>query len=53
MPFILQPMLRRVLPNKCVNSIPEFLGLQEQQLNDKEANLGFISFMAAQSQTED
>lgn len=46
-PVALQPVLGSVLLDKVVDAVPEVVGLQQQQLDDEVANLGFVVLVAA------
>lgn len=45
-PVTLQPVLRSILLDKVIDSIPEVIRLEQQQLNDEVADLSFIAFVA-------
>ena len=47
-PVRLRPVLRRVLFHKVADSRPELIGLQNQELDDEEPNLGLVAFVAPQ-----
>lgn len=46
-PVALQPVLRGVLLDEVVDSVPEVVGLQQQQLDDEVADLRLVALMAA------
>lgn len=46
-PVALQPVLGGVFLDEVVDTVPEVIGLQEQQLDDEVADLGFVVLMAA------
>lgn len=46
-PVALQPVLRRILLDKIVDSVPEVVGLQQQQLDYEITNLSLVALMAA------
>lgn len=45
-PVTLQPVLRGILLHKIIDSVPEVVGLQQQQLNYEVADLRLIALMA-------
>lgn len=45
-PVTLQPVLRRVLLDEIVYSVPEVVWFQQQQLNYEVTNLSLIALMA-------
>lgn len=45
-PVTLQPVLRSVLLDKIVDSVPEVVGLQQQQLDYEVTNLSLVALMA-------
>lgn len=46
-PVALQPVLRCVLLDKVIDSVPEVVGLQQQQLDYEVTNLSLIALVAA------
>lgn len=46
-PVTLQPVFRSVLLDKIVDSVPEVVGLQQQQLDYKVTDLSFVTLVAA------
>lgn len=47
-PIVLPPVIGRVVLGKLLNSVAEFMRLQQQQLNDVETNLTFAAFVIPQ-----
>ena len=45
-PVALQPVLGSVLLDKIVDSVPEVVGLQQQQLDDEIADLSLVALVA-------
>lgn len=45
-PVALQPVLRRVLLDKIIDSVPEVVGLQQQQLDYEVTHLSLIALVA-------
>lgn len=45
-PVALQPVLRSVLLHKIIDSVPEVVGFEQQQLNYEVANLSLVIFVA-------
>lgn len=52
-PVTLQPVLRCVLLDKIVDSVPEVVGLQQQQLDYEVTNLSLVALMATHRLDED
>lgn len=48
-PVTLQPVLGGVFLDKIIDSVPEVIGLQQQQLDYEVANLSLVPFMATHS----
>lgn len=48
-PVTLQPVLGGVLLDKIVDSVPEVIGFQQQQLDYEVTNLSLVPFMATHS----
>lgn len=48
-PVTLQPVLRSVLLDKIIDSVPKVVGLQQQQLDYEVANLSLVSLVATHS----
>lgn len=46
-PVALKPVLGSVLLNKIVDSVPEVIGFQQQQLDYEVTNLSFVVLVAA------
>lgn len=47
MPIALQPVLRSIFLDKVIDSVPEVVWFQQQQLDYKVANLSLVSLVAA------
>lgn len=45
-PVALQPVLRSVLLDKIIDSVPEVVGLQQQQLDYEVTNLSLVALVA-------
>lgn len=45
-PVALQPVLRRILLHKIVDSVSEVIGFEQQQLDYEVANLSLVIFVA-------
>lgn len=52
-PVALQPVLRSVLLDKIINSVPEVVGLQQQQLDYEVTDLSLVALVAAHRLDED